>query len=228
MSETKFSLRAVPFRSHSGTARHREPVAREPLATFAAEAEALARREADEWAAWLEPAFNPFDHGAPFYLSSLPEPQLRDWLLDHGLTPPGEGEAWSEWFAALPAVSTSEGQRARATVRQALDKFKLFEVVEEKPKRVAFAVVGINWTWNDESWLDADPEGGHAVQAFRTRAAADAKCEALNRDYQAGNHPFGYDDFSLRDRAGYDPERYGPTEQTTFYEVVEVEVGGEA
>ncbi len=92
-----------------------------PVATHATYEAAHADATRRDTETWSRPRFNPFAYaGALFYLSSLPADQLRDWLLDHGIDPPG-GHAWADWYTAA--------RPDPVLLREALDKLRFFDVV---------------------------------------------------------------------------------------------------
>jgi hypothetical protein len=54
--------------------------------------------------------------------------------------------------------------------------------VREEPARpVGYAVLGINWEYNDENY-DADAEGGRVTKVYRTREKAEAECARRNEE----------------------------------------------
>lgn len=165
-------------------------------------------------AVWRSAGFDPFAFAGPvFYLSSLPDPVLRDWLLDRGVEPPDAGEAWPAWYARAKPDPLS--------LRDGLDRLRFFDAAPARPK--VYAVVEINWTWNDESTLNADAEGGNTVRAYRRRASADAECARLNNERQAQGEHDGYSSFESESRAnGHEPRHIS---ETVFFEVVELDAG---
>lgn len=84
---------------------------------------------------------NPFTCGGPalHHLTSLDEGRLRDCLLDAGLDPPEPDVPWGQWWAEHSPAMTALQQ---AKVWQALDKVRLFRVVEGSA-RLVFAVVEV-------------------------------------------------------------------------------------
>lgn len=188
----------------------------EEAATACRELEAAARAKA-----------NPFRYGGPglFYQSSLDAPRFHDWLLDAGIDPPKPGKKGAEPNYAKWWKGLAPGQRE--TVWEALDKVRFFEVAEEHPKRTAYVVVEVTWTWNDESWLDADPEGGVPRKAFRDRAKAEAYCAERNREKRATGE-MGFEYFNFGERVGHRGagETVYHAAEADFYEVIEVEVEG--
>lgn len=183
--------------------------------------------ECRELEAEARAAANPFEYGGPglFYQSSLDGPRFHDWLLDAGIDPPPPDDPARRiiWWQTRSANLTPA---QREKVWEALDKVRIFEVTEDGPRK-AYVVVEVTWTWNDEPWLDADPEGGRPQKAFRDRAKAEAYCEQLNRQKRAEND-LGFESFNYEGRAGHRGagETVYPIEEAAFYEVIEVEAEG--
>lgn len=212
----------------------------------AADAE-CAKREAE-----FRAAVNPFECGpAVHYWSHLDEPRLRDWLMDRGITPPdakGKETNWSAWWKKNRKAFSDEQKTA---VWEALDKVRFFAVREEPARAVGYAVVQINWEYNDE-FYDAHAEQGEVLQVFRTRERAQADCDESNfiaRDAWSDSIDSALeeialddeDEFSmfdmqdrLRRRRGMLPGaklkkgegRFRNTDGVPFYEVIEVELEG--
>lgn len=186
-----------------------------------------ARREADYR---RRAGVNPFLYGgeALFYQTSLDAPRLHDWLMDAGIEPPvnpNGHSAWVAWWEQFAPTWTAE-QLAHAWA--ALDKVRFYEVTEEHPAQKAYVIVELNWLWEDEPTLQADYEGGNAVRAFRSRANAEAECDRLNRERQAQERHNSYSFFTRSTRAG-SPDTYSlDISKTIFFEVVEIELGGDA
>ena len=139
-----------------------ETVARHP--TFeAAHADATER----DLSVWRAPGFDPFRYAGPLaFLSSLPDDIFRDWLLDRGVDPPDGAETWNEWYARVKPDPVG--------LRDGLDRLRFYDAVPARP--VVYAVVEINWTWNDDPVLNADSEGGNVLKAYRRRESAEAEC----------------------------------------------------
>lgn len=197
---------------------------------------------------------NPFECGtAVHYWSSLDEPRLRDWLMDRGIDPPKAGKdgktEWAEWWKQNHKKLSDE---KRAAVWEALDKVRFFAVREEPVRPVGYAVVMINWEYNDE-YYDANAEEGEVIQVFRTRERAEAECEEANyiardiwseslsegdielddEDDEDGYNMFDMQD-RLRHRRGLHPGEqlkkgeglFRTTAGVPFYEVIEVPLEG--
>ncbi|MBY0456066.1 MAG: hypothetical protein K2V38_01880, partial [Gemmataceae bacterium] len=197
----------------------------ESVATFATFEQADNDRAARE--AERRKAVNPFCHGgeALFYQTSLGAPQLHDWLMDAGIDPPSAPKAHADWIAWWDLFAPSWSAEQLAHAWAALDKIRFFEVTEERADRKAYVVVELNWKWEDEPTLEADYEGGNMVKAFRSRAAAEAECERLNRERQAQEEHKGYSSFTRYTRVG---EKGAPSlgiAETIFFEVVEIDLG---
>lgn len=222
------------------------------VASFATaeEAEAERARREKEFRARV----NPFHCGAAVhYWTHLDEPRLRDWLLDHGVDPPEakDGAAdWSEWWTKAGKKLAAD---KRAAVWEVLDKVRFFAVCEEPVRPVGYAVLAVNWEYNDENF-SADPEGGRVMTVYRSRERAEAECAALNEeardswDFVVDGMESEYevdidtDDmmpvFDMQTRLEHKRERtggpklkkneglFGSTAGVPFYEVIEVELEG--
>ena len=185
---------------------------------------------------------NPFRCGgdAAHYWTQLDEPRLRDWMLDHGLTPP-EGDGWSAWYERENG-GWDEGQRE--AVWEALSEVRFFAVLERPARPAAYVLVRTSWWYDDLNYL-ASCEGGEAVTAFRSRRRADEERARLNtkavEDELANFYeprprpdaPGRYETWE-RVRANQDPfdaewaaegEVFPPLDQVPFYEVVEIDWG---
>jgi hypothetical protein len=234
---------------YDGRTRQPGAVALASFTTFeAADAERAQREEA------VRPRINPFECGpAVQYWTHLDEPRLRDWLMDHGITPPdpkADGTTdWAEWWQK---GQKKLGAAKRTLVWEVLDKVRFFTVREESVRPVGYAVVMVNWEYNDE-FYDAHPEQGEVVHVFRTRERAEAACEEQNelaRDIWADEieaadieldddeEEDGFAMFDMRDRIrrqrGLLPDEklkkgeglFQTTAGVPFYEVIEVSLEG--
>lgn len=140
----------------------------------AADAE-CARREAE-----FREAVNPFACGtAVHYWTHLDEPRLRDWLMDHGIDPPEPKKGKTEWAAWWKKNHKALGADKQAAVWEVLDKVRFFAVREEPATPVGYAVVQINWEYNDE-FYDANAEEGEVIRVFRSRERAQSECDDSN------------------------------------------------
>ena len=192
---------------------------------------AVARLTCDECnaKAWADPAFNPFHYGGEtlFFQSTFPPGPFCDYLEDAGLDVSGVGESatngdWAAWYELLrPGFTYAQ----LAAVQEAMNLVRFAEVVEV-PDAVAkgYVVQELNWSWNDQSALDADPEGGNFVAVYRDRAKAEARCAELNAARQSQDEHIGYTEFNTDGRAGATPPHWRPIGETLFFEVVEVDL----
>jgi hypothetical protein len=158
----------------------------ERVACFARreEAEDDCRRREEE----ARQGINPFAcGGALCYLSSFDAGRLNDWVLDAGLTPPGDAGDWREWWDKQSPKMTD---LQKAKVWEALDKVRFFRVASA-PRQIAFMVAGAYWQYNDEYHYRED-NGLRPYKAFRTREAAEkerAEMEEFAR-HDMDWHPF--------------------------------------
>ena len=192
-------------------------------------AEAVDTCDAANAEAWADPAFNPFHHGGEtlFFQSTFPPGPFCDYLEDRGLELPASGAdtdnaGWSGWWASRRPQFTDA---QLAAVREAMNLVRFAEVVEV-PDGAAkgYVVQELNWSWNDQPTLDADGEGGNFVAVYRGRARAEARCAELNAARQALPEYEGYAEFSVADRRGAAGPYDTPIAETTFYEVVEIDL----
>ncbi len=236
--ETVYAVERLNWRRYGdGWARLAGTTRLQSFPTFA-EAEADRRRRE----AAAREQVNPFLCGGPalHHQTSLDEGRLHDWLLDAGLTAPklrkGRPADWAGWWRQARGGMTAL-QRERAW--EALDKVRFFEVVERPRRPVVYVVVQINWRYNDEFFI-AETEGGLGDTAFRDRQAAQDHCDDCNDIARSAWEDSDVElafDLSLRRAAEGDPLAAAPPtyeqrqaglvglEETTIYEVVEVEVG---
>jgi hypothetical protein len=234
---------------YNGRIRQPGEVAVASFATFEeADAERAKREEA------VRTRINPFECGpAVQYRTHLDEPRLRDWLMDHGVTPPDpKADGTTDWVGWWQKGQKKLGAEKRAAVWEALDKVRFFTVREEPVRPVGYAVVMVNWEYNDE-FYDAHPEQGEVIQVFRTRERAEAECAEQNdmaRDTWADaleadeielddeDDEDEYAMFDMRDRIqrrrGLLPDEklkkgeglFRTTTGVPFYEVIEVALEG--
>jgi hypothetical protein len=247
---TRFVLKRLHWTENYDDKLARGPgeVAVASFATFE-EAEAERARREEE----VRKKLNPFECGGAIqYWTHLDEPRLRDWLMDHGVEPPKAGKDgatnWAAWWKAnQKKLSTDK----RAAVWEALDKVRFFAVREEPARPVGYAVLGVNWEYNDENY-SADPEGGRVMTVYRSRERAEQECERLNEeardawgwvDEQFAEFADDYDDFAMpafdmtdrlrrkRELTGGPKLKRGEgefksTAGVPFYEIIEVELEG--
>lgn len=248
---TRFVLKRLNWAENYGGTLERQPGARD-VASFdtfdAADAE-RAKRENE-----VRKLVNPFACGAGVHFwTHLGEPQLRDWLMDHGIDPPkpakGGATDWAGWWTKNHKKLSAE---KRYAVWEALDKVRFFAVAEEPARPVGYAVVQINWEYNDETY-DAHPDQGEVMLVYRTRERAEAECAEYNyfaregwsdvleesdenaSDYETEDE---YAMFDMRDRVRrrrgmFRSQKLNPGEglsrrikDTPFYEVIEVPLEG--
>jgi hypothetical protein len=153
---------------------------------------------------------NPFRCGVLWSeRSHLPEPVFRDFIKDTGVeppvlvplprvdekglpigpydrrqleqerpVPPGAFRDWAAWWdATAPALSAEQVAR----VWEGLDRIRFFRTEERPVRAVAFAVVRIDWNYND-MWYYPGDDGGETVVAYRTRERAEAECARQNAE----------------------------------------------
>jgi hypothetical protein len=244
-------VKRLNWQEHYNGGRTRQPgdVALASFATFA-EAEAERAKREEE----VRKRINPFECGAAVhYWTHLDEPRLRDWLMDHGITLPDPNkDGATNWAAWWKKNQKKLGPEKRAAVWEVLDKVRFFSVREEPVRPVGYAVVTVNWEYNDE-YYSANAGQGGVVQVFRTRERAEAECAEQNdmaRDVWADvmdaeeielddeDDEDGYVMFDMRDqlrwRRGLLPGEklkkgegvFRTTEGVPFYEVIEVSLEG--
>jgi hypothetical protein len=248
---TRYVVKRFNWQERYDGKRQRQPgeVAVASFATFEeAEADRVGRET--EYRKWV----NPFECGAAVhYWTHLDEPRLRDWLMDHDITPPdAKKDGTTDWTKWWKKNQKKLGAEKCAAVWEVLDKVRFFAVSEEPARPVGYAVVMINWEYNDE-YYDANAEEGEVIQVFRSRERAEAECADQNdmaRDIWADaigeseselddeDDEDGYDMFDMRDRLrrrrGLHPgekleKREGLFRTATgvpFYEVIEVPLEG--
>ena len=200
------------------------------VSAHATYSEAMAACDAVNAKAWADPAFQPFHSGGEtlFFQSTFPPGPFCDYLEDAGLGVSGVGQGatngdWAAWYE-LHRPGFTDAQLG--AVREAMNLVRFAEVVEV-PDAVAkgYVVQELNWSWNDNPWLDADPEGGKFVAVYRDRANADARCAELNAARQSLESYQGYEEFCTDDRVGTADPSVRPIRETVFFEVVAVDLG---
>ncbi|HEY1192231.1 MAG TPA: hypothetical protein VGE74_31695, partial [Gemmata sp.] len=145
---TRFVLKRLNWIEYYGGTWERQPGARE-VASFDTFDAADAARAAHENA--CRKSVNPFTCGAGVHFwTHLDEPRLRDWLMDHGIDPPapkkGGTTDWAGWWAKQHKKLSDE---KRFAVWEVLDKVRFYAVAEEPVRAVGYAVVAVNWEYND-------------------------------------------------------------------------------
>jgi hypothetical protein len=232
MSESRFVVRRLNWRE-AGALIVRLPgeVRLASFDTFEAADADRARREAQ-----VRDRVNPFRCGAAWHaLTAFPEGVFRDWLSDVALAPPDGATLgdWAQWWADGSAAWPAEH---RARVWEGLDRVRFFETIERPASAVAYAVMRVLWEYND-SWYDPGTEGGLTVRAFRSRERAETECARLEAEARTGwvdDHGIGTQRWQLDEwpKFGEDTafdaaealDAYG----ARLFEVVEIDVGGEA
>jgi hypothetical protein len=177
--------------------------------------------------------------------------------MDRGITPPKANKDgitnWAEWWKKS---GQKLGAEKRESVWEALDKVRFYVVREEPVRPVGYAVMAINWVYNDE-FYDADSEGGRLIKVYRSRERAETECQQLNEkerdawsfvDELASEIADEYDDddeleeefamFDMQERIRYrrglardeklkkGEGLFRTTTGVPFYEVIEVELEG--
>ena len=153
---------------------------------------------------------NPFRCGVVWSdRAHLPEPVFRDFIKDTGVeppvlvplprvdekgvpiarwerlrmeqerpVPPGAFRDWATWWdATAPALSAEQVVR----VWEGLDRVRFFRAEERPVRAVAFAVVRIDWNYND-MWYYPGDDGGETTVAYRTRERAETECGRQNAE----------------------------------------------
>ncbi len=179
-------------------------------------------RRREEEARW---PVNPFRYSSTlFYQSSLDAPRLHDWLLDHGIEPPPRTderdpttEDWGAWWTQnVGTWSDIE----RATVWEVMDKVRFFDVVDEPARTKAYVIVQIQFTTEDENYIEADPEGGEIQIAFYEKSKADSNCRQRNAERQNDSESDDYVDYV--DRVGELNGEQLAFDEALYFEVLEV------
>lgn len=218
-SGTHFVVERLNWRRGRGDTFYRYP-GQTRVASFDTAAEAEAFRRVEE--AKARAAVNPFAGtlAPPTDQTSMPEPVLCDWLLDHGIDPPAAEKKsgkrdWVKWWEKQSPRWTAD---QRAAAWEPLDRVRFFRVSERPRRPVAYAVVQVVWGYNDE-WFYPGAEGGQVQTLYRTRARAEAEVARRNAEEReqwagtignVGYEPAGANQFELEGRLlpGQDP--FGP------------------
>jgi hypothetical protein len=188
------------------------------LATFEKRREAESDQAARE--ANARRRVNPFECGTVQSLTSLPGGVFIDLLADLGLEPPALMASlkrdWLRWWLGVP-------EQKRGPIWEALDRLRFYAVVERPACRIGYALVGLNWHYNDQNYFLND-EGGTVHAVYRTRERA----EEVGRQ-RFGSHREGASlDYFPTQADPLDPEsvwrmfQAGPHN----FEVVEIELEG--
>lgn len=186
---------------------------------------------------------NPFAGGlaVPFDQTHWQPEVLCDWLLDHDIDPPQFLDSKRDWAGWWDRESPGWTDDQRRAAWQPLDKVEFFRLRETPKRPVAYAVVQVQWAY-DDSWYQASPEGGEVQTLYRRRERAEA--EAARLTVEARRERAEYDpalDLDQRPDPGqdpFDPPRTVPFDKydgrmiavadAEFYEVVAVELAEDA
>jgi hypothetical protein len=183
---------------------------------------------------------NPFAGGlaVPFDQTHWQPEVLCDWLLDHGIDPPPplvDGKRdWAAWWDRESPTWTDDQRRA---AWRPLDKVQFFRLRETPRREVAYAVVQVQWAY-DDSWYQASPEGGEVQTLYRRRERAEAEAARLSAvaraEWIAGEQTLDLDQRPDPGQDAFDPphtpdpEKYGgrliDADRAEFFEVVVVEL----
>lgn len=217
-----------------------------------AEAEAFKRTEEAKARAVVNPFLGTL--APPTDQTDLPEHALCDWYMDHEFDPPKPNKKgdidWATWWAK--ESKRWKGERA-AVAWEPLHKVQFYRISERPKVPVGYALVEVNWGYNDE-WYYPDPEGGQVTRVFRSREKAMKACEqetGVSVDVwddvarEMGFEEAGANQFELNDRVmpGASPFDQPPTPEpdedafgedfgtysayeVPFYEVIEIELEG--
>ncbi|MDY3563616.1 hypothetical protein R5W23_005232 [Gemmata sp. JC673] len=178
----EYAIRRLNWRrTHYGIVRMPGAVT-QAILPMLEEAEAdRSRREAEV----RQRVANPFICGPSHAARSrLPEPIFADWLRDASIEPPVaqvQAVNWTEWWEQTHKGLAPEQV---AHVWAGLDRVRFFEVVARPAGSVGYAVVKIEWEYNDD-WYEPGAEGGTPLNVFRTRAAAEALWRQLEQQERA-------------------------------------------
>jgi hypothetical protein len=172
---------------------------------------------------------NPFRCGPTFpSLTTFPMPVFLDWLGDEGIESPEESYRLADWIAwwDLEAAALSTAQRER--VWEGLNRVRFHDVIQRRSDQVAYAVLRIMWNYLDD-FNEPGEEGGRIETVYRTRAKAEAECTRLNVEGQRewGSAPYFYVERWDDDLWPTAERRLGrAVADATFFEVVEIDIGG--
>lgn len=209
MPNTRFVVKRLRWLPNSYDDKLTRLPGETPVASFAtideADADCRTREEA------VRKVVNPFFCADMLhYLTHFDEPRLRDWLMDHGIDPPQpQPDGATDWAAWWKKNHKKLSADKRAAVWEALGKVRFFTIAEEPVRPVGYAVVQINWVYNDE-YYDADPEGGRLLTVYRSRKKAEEECETLNG---LAREEWG----DVFQEFGLDPDEFDPDEQLEMF-----------
>jgi hypothetical protein len=177
---------------------------------------------------------NPFKCGAGFAeLTHFMEAPFRDWLMDHEIPPP-TGEKLQDWRTWWDANHKSWSAPQLQTIWQALNKLQ-FYIVEERPKRnLVYALMEIQWEYNDDTYDATSVPTG--IKVYRTRKRAEiALREATDQMRTSGRWTLAHFEMKSLETQEEDPflEDWKPrksdglqasVETAPFFEIVEIEL----
>jgi hypothetical protein len=147
------------------------------VGTFSTFDEAEAERRLKEGE--VRKRVNPFACGQSLsYQTHLPEPIFLDWLRDVSLEPPEPADGQRDWVGWWDRLRDKLSEEQIAHVWAGLDRIGFYEVIERRCA-VGYAVVEVNWEYND-NWYEPGQEGGTPVQVFLRRDVAEACLMRLN------------------------------------------------
>jgi hypothetical protein len=213
------------------------------IQSFNTQEEAEAFRFAEELKA--RGVVNPFlgTLAPPTDQTDLPEYALADWYTDHGFDPPKADKKgkrdWAKWWAK----ESKKWKPDRAAVAwEPLHRVQFYRISERPKVPVGYALVRVNWGYNDECYFAHD-EGGEVTTVFRSREKAEGECGNRNRTYArqwGGNDDEGQFELGERVLPGQSPfapltalkpgesddEILYTAEEVPFWEVIEIELEG--
>lgn len=236
----EYAIRRLNWRrTHYGIVRMPGHTPIGALPTLEEAEEDRARREGE-----VRARVNPFTCGPNHAARSrLPEVIFHDWLRDAGIEPQPAGQKqpvnWPGWWEQVHARLTSEQV---AHVWAGLDRVRFFDVAARVEGSVGYAVVSVDWEYND-NWMVPGAEGGTPVKVFRRWTAAEAHRSELESALQASRTPDPDTDRSLQYETTrwteeefwpvgspfneyYDPEEmsFAHGGLAPYYEIVEVDL----
>jgi hypothetical protein len=216
---THFVVERFNWRRHGGRSTFHRLPGFTRIQSFDTLADAEAFRHAEEVKA--RAVVNPFlgTLAPPTDQTDLPEHALCDWYMDHDFDPPKPDKKgvrdWAKWWAK--ESKKWKGDRA-AVAWEPLHRVRFYRVTERPKVPVGYALVQVNWDYNDE-WYYPNAEGGTVVTVYRSRQRAVDECAISNdasrdewdesvREYgyePAGGNQFELNNRLLPDRSPFDP-----------------------
>jgi hypothetical protein len=239
----EYAIRRLNWRrAHDGLVRMPGCVAVGALPTHEEAETDRARREAGVRARVGNPFLCGPSHAAR---SRMPEAIFCDWLREVGIEPLQAGQKqpvnWSGWWEqAKPRLAPEQV----AHVWAGLDRVRFFEVAARAEGSVGYAVVRVDWEYND-NWMEPGDEGGRPLKVFRRWAAAEAYRGEREDALRAQRAPAAEDDHTLQYETtrwteeefwpvGSPFNQYSDPEKMSFvhggrapyYEIVEIDLPG--